>query len=79
MNKRAQYVERWMKGVRSIEEKSIIDNTRMNAEILVVLVFKCTKLFVTTMIASYFVGMLWFICVQIIHNYLEAKCIEDQE
>ena len=65
MYRRDKYIEYWKKGNRAIEEKSIIDNTLMNAEILTVLIFKLIKLFIITLIACYLIGMIWYIMVQI--------------
>jgi len=41
----------------------------MNLEILSVLIFKSAKLFVETLVACYFVGLIWFILVKLNHKY----------
>jgi len=47
----------------AISESDVIDNTNVNREILIVLIFKAVKLIIKTFISCYFVANIWFILV----------------
>ena len=51
----------------------------MNLEILTVLVFKSCKLFVKTLVACYFVGMIWYILVKLNHEIYIGNDVDKED